>query len=95
MNGKSKEVDIRESVNEPQALETERISGNDRKQLSLLTRREREVHQLLLRAKTNKEIGTALGITERTAKEHVSNILHKFGVARRIEILAKNWPESQ
>lgn len=35
----------------------------------------------------NKEIGTALGITERTVKFHMSNILAKFGVCSRRELL--------
>jgi DNA-binding NarL/FixJ family response regulator len=33
---------------------------------------------LLLRRLTNKEISSALGISERTAKFHVSNILSKL-----------------
>jgi len=36
-----------------------------------------------------------LGITERTARSHVENMLRKLGVSRRIEIVGKNWPESQ
>jgi DNA-binding CsgD family transcriptional regulator len=46
-------------------------------------------------AKSYKEIGSALGITERTARAHVENILHKLGVSRRIEIVGKDWPKSQ
>jgi DNA-binding NarL/FixJ family response regulator len=86
---------MRDSVNDLRFLELECKSDTDAKKFSLLTRREREVHQLLLRAKANKEIGAALGIAECTAKFHVANILHKFGVANRIEILAKNWAEDQ
>jgi DNA-binding CsgD family transcriptional regulator len=61
--------------------------------LSLLTPREREVYQLL--AMTCKEIANELGITERTARAHVENILRKLGVSRRLEIVGKNCPESQ
>lgn len=43
-----------------------------------LTAREGQVLQLLMRRLTNKEISGALGISERTAKFHVSNILGKL-----------------
>lgn len=43
-----------------------------------LTAREGQVLQLLLRRLTNKDISCALGISERTAKFHVSNILSKL-----------------
>jgi DNA-binding NarL/FixJ family response regulator len=66
---------------------------DDREPLSRLTNRERQVYRLL--AKSNKEIASALGITERTARSHVENILHKLGVSRRIEIVGKDWPKSQ
>lgn len=42
-----------------------------------LTSREHEVLQLLLQEYTNKQIATLLGISERTVKFHVSNILQK------------------
>lgn len=66
---------------------------SEREQLCRLTNRERQVYRLL--AKSNKEIAGALGITERTARSHVERILRKLGVSRRIEIVGKNWPESQ
>ena len=50
-----------------------------------LTAREREVLGLLAAGRTNREIGTELFITEKTASVHVSNILGKLGVAHRIE----------
>jgi DNA-binding NarL/FixJ family response regulator len=43
-----------------------------------LTAREAQVLQLLMRRLTNKEIGSLLAISERTAKFHVSNILSKL-----------------
>ena len=68
---------------------------NEPNQIRLLTRRERQVYRLLQMAQANKEIASSLGIAERTARFHVSNVLHKLGLSGRIEILAKNWPESQ
>ena len=48
-----------------------------------LTRREAQVLQLLMRRSTNKEISGVLGICERTAKFHVSNILSKLQLEDR------------
>ncbi len=50
-----------------------------------LTPRERDVLALLARGLTNKEIGSALGIAEETAKEHVRSILAKLEAAGRTE----------
>lgn len=48
-----------------------------------LTGRENQVLQLMIRRLSNKEIGAALGIVERTVKFHVSNILGKMRVETR------------
>jgi two-component system response regulator DevR len=48
-----------------------------------LTAREAQVLQLLLRRQTNKDISSALGISGRTVKFHVSNILCKLQMADR------------
>ena len=50
-----------------------------------LTERETDVLQLLAQGKTNKEIATALTITERTVKFHISSILGKLGAGNRTE----------
>jgi DNA-binding NarL/FixJ family response regulator len=50
-----------------------------------LTDREREVLGLLAHGMSNKEIGTKLFITERTARTYVSNILGKLGLASRTQ----------
>jgi DNA-binding NarL/FixJ family response regulator len=50
---------------------------------ALLTRREREVHELLRQGLTNREIATLLFITEATAKLHVQHIYDKLGVRSR------------
>jgi DNA-binding NarL/FixJ family response regulator len=48
-----------------------------------LTRREQEVCGLLAQGLSNKEIATALFITETTAKVHVRHILEKLGARSR------------
>jgi DNA-binding CsgD family transcriptional regulator len=50
-----------------------------------LTAREREVLGLLADGRTNREIAEALFISPKTASVHVTNILGKLGVQRRVE----------
>jgi DNA-binding NarL/FixJ family response regulator len=52
---------------------------------SELTSRELEVLRLLGEGEANKSIAAALGITERTARTHVSNILAKLGLSSRTQ----------
>ena len=53
--------------------------------LDELTERERDVLRLVAQGRANKEIAVDLGITERTARTHVSNILSKLGLASRTQ----------
>jgi DNA-binding CsgD family transcriptional regulator len=62
--------------------------------LAALTDREREVLGLLARGMSNREIGTELFITPKTASVHVSNILGKLGAASRTEAAAIAYRES-
>lgn len=50
-----------------------------------LTPREMEVLRQMTAGKSNKEIGTALNISESTVKVHVNHILQKLGVESRTE----------
>jgi DNA-binding NarL/FixJ family response regulator len=50
-----------------------------------LTPRELEILRLVGEGKPNKAIATELGINERTARTHVSNILSKLGVSSRTQ----------
>jgi DNA-binding CsgD family transcriptional regulator len=61
--------------------------------LTALTDREREVLSLLARGMSNREIGTELFITPKTASVHVSNILGKLGAASRTEAAAIAYRE--
>lgn len=54
-----------------------------REQVALLSTREREVLELVARGARNKQIATALYISEFTVKRHVQNILQKLGVPSR------------
>ena len=51
-----------------------------------LTRREREIAGLVARGLTNRQIGAALHISERTAENHVQHILTKLGLHTRTQI---------
>ncbi|WP_078966371.1 helix-turn-helix domain-containing protein [Streptomyces sp. WM6378] len=53
--------------------------------ISRLTGREREVLHLLGVASSNMRIAHRLGISERTVKKHVANILEKLGLSSRLE----------
>ncbi|PLT31060.1 response regulator [Peribacillus deserti] len=56
-----------------------------RRPLHLLTRRECEVLQLLADGQSNRGIGETLFISEKTVKNHVSNILQKMNVNDRTQ----------
>ncbi|MBO0775935.1 MAG: response regulator transcription factor [Actinobacteria bacterium] len=52
---------------------------------STLTAREREVLALIADGATNRQIARRLGVTERTARTHVSNILGKLQLTSRTQ----------
>lgn len=52
-----------------------------------VSRREKEIIDCLLTNLSNKEIAGRLNISERTVKFHVSNLLSKFGVQRRADLI--------
>ncbi len=49
----------------------------------LLTKREREVFELLVQDKTTREIAQELFISEKTVRNHISNTMQKLGVKGR------------
>jgi DNA-binding NarL/FixJ family response regulator len=57
----------------------ERMGGPD------LTGRELDVLKLIVRGRSNKEIGNELFISEATVKTHINNILGKLGVSDRTQ----------
>ena len=66
-----------------------------RRPLHLLTRRECEVLQLMTDGKSNRSIGEALFISEKTVKNHVSNILQKMSMNDRtqavVDAIKNGW----
>ncbi|MGA7382547.1 MAG: response regulator transcription factor [Terriglobales bacterium] len=50
------------------------------------TDREKQVLEMLVAGRSNKEIGAALGIEERTVKAHVAKLMRKVGVQNRIAL---------
>ena len=56
--------------------------------LEPLTKREREVLQMLASGLANKEIAARLAISDHTAKFHVASILGKLGASTRTEAVA-------
>jgi DNA-binding NarL/FixJ family response regulator len=51
-----------------------------------LTSREKEVLDLIMQARSNREIARQLGIEERTVKAHVGRLMRKTGADNRIEL---------
>ena len=52
---------------------------------SLLTKREKEIFTLLTFNKTTKQIAEELCISEKTVRNHISNVIQKLGVESRIQ----------
>ena len=69
------------------AISGVRESG-DRELASILTVREREVLGLVATGARNRQVATALEISEFTVKRHVQNILQKLALPSRVEAAA-------
>lgn len=68
------------------ALNSKMIEKNqDEEKIDVLTRRELEVLKLLAVGMYNKEVAEKLNISERTVKNHVSNIFKKLEVTDRTQ----------
>lgn len=50
---------------------------------NILTPREREIFKLLIDNHTTKEIAYKLKISEKTVRNHISNVMQKLGVSGR------------
>ncbi len=60
----------------------------------ILTKREKEVFELLISNLTTKDIARLLNISEKTVRNHISNVMQKLGVKGRssavVELLRLN-----
>ena len=56
---------------------------------SILTEREREVFNLLVANKTTKQIASLLYISEKTVRNHISNVIQKLGVKGRAQAVVE------
>ena len=59
-----------------------------RARIGTLTPRQREVFQLVIRGKTNKEVARAIGGTERTIKAHRHRVMEKMQVQSLAELVS-------
>lgn len=60
----------------------EKRGGTNMKR-QILTAREKEVFDLLVNNQTTKEIANKLQISEKTVRNHISNVIQKLGVKGR------------
>lgn len=65
------------------------LKENDQSAKPLLTAREREVFELLVQDKTTKEIAGLLFISEKTVRNHISNVMQKLGVKGRSQAVVE------
>ena len=56
---------------------------------NILTKREKEIFNLLILNKTTKEISNYLKISEKTTRNHISNVIQKLGVNSRTQALVE------
>ena len=56
---------------------------------NILTKREKEVFDLLIANKTTKEIAEILNISDKTVRNHISNAIQKIGVKGRAQAVVE------
>ena len=56
---------------------------------NILTKREREVFELLVLNKSTREIAGELNISEKTVRNHISNSMQKLGVKGRAQAVVE------
>lgn len=75
----------------------ERRTGDRRRQGEVVVRepppsftgREREIVDLLMEGKSNRQIATSLGIAEATVKKHLHHVYRKLGVRSRALLIVE------
>lgn len=53
----------------------------------ILTPRERQIFNLLIQNYSTKDIARELGISEKTVRNHISNVIQKLGVDSRMQAI--------
>lgn len=53
----------------------------------ILTPRERQIFNLLIQNYSTKDIAAELNISEKTVRNHISNVIQKLGVDSRIQAI--------
>ena len=56
---------------------------------SILTKREKEVFDLLIQNNSTQDIANKLGISEKTVRNHISNVMQKLGVKVRASAIVE------
>lgn len=56
---------------------------------NILTKREKEVFELLVQDKTTRDIAQELFISEKTVRNHISNAMQKLGVKGRSQAVVE------
>ena len=55
--------------------------------MTILTAREKEIFNLLIDNKTTSDIATLLNISEKTVRNHISNVIQKLNVNGRSQAI--------
>ncbi|OGA50339.1 MAG: hypothetical protein A3G24_17235 [Betaproteobacteria bacterium RIFCSPLOWO2_12_FULL_62_13] len=63
------------------------LEKQEAERLSSLTPREKEIVRLIAGGATNKQVASALDISERTVKGHLSNVFQKLGISDRLKLV--------
>ncbi|MGH9001175.1 MAG: LuxR C-terminal-related transcriptional regulator [Acidimicrobiia bacterium] len=69
-------------------LDGHRPGGGRRRDPVTLTRRERDIVQLIVDGHSNKALAAALGIAHQTAKNHLRHVMAKVAVSSRTQLCA-------
>ena len=56
---------------------------------SILTKREKEIFTLLISGNSTRDIASFLNISEKTVRNHVSNVMQKLGVKGRAQAVVE------
>jgi LuxR family transcriptional regulator of spore coat protein len=65
------------------------LNDSDHHHHHLLTSRERQVFELLVQDQTTRDIAERLFISEKTVRNHISNVMQKLGVKGRSQAIVE------